>query len=161
MLLNKGLGSELFLGVVLTDAELRPDAPTTEHCGRCTACLDECPTHAFPEPRVLDARLCVGYLTVEHRASIPEPLHGGMGTMAAGCDICQEVCPWTIRAPANLHQEYSPAPHRFKPRLEDLERFDEDGFRRWRAGSPITRIPFSHFKYVLEIIRTNLTSDTP
>ena len=112
-MLNRQLGSELFLGLLLTDVELDSDSPTgTDHCGRCTACLDACPTRAFPAPRILDARRCVGYLTVEHRADVPTALCRGIGTMVAGCDICQEVCPWTIRAPADLHPEFAPDPRR-------------------------------------------------
>jgi epoxyqueuosine reductase len=155
-LLNRELGSELFLGVLLTDAELVPDSASSDHCGRCTACLDACPTQAFVEPRLLDARRCVGYLTVEHREPIPASFHEAMGTMVAGCDICQEVCPWTDRAPAGLHPEYGPAARRFRPLLDDLERMDEDSFRQWRAGSPLTRIPFEQFRRSLEVARSNL-----
>ena len=155
-LLNRQLGSELFLGILLTDVELAPDAATGDHCGRCTACLDSCPTGAFPAPRVLDARRCVGYLTVEHRADVPTDLHREVGTMVAGCDICQEVCPWTDRAPADLHPEFGPDPRRYRPLFDDLDRFDEDEFRRWRSGSALTRVPFDHFRRVLDIVRINL-----
>lgn len=159
-LLNRALGSELFLGVLLTDAELTPDSPTPEHCGRCTACLDACPTGAFPEPGVLDARLCIAYLTVEHRGEIAPALRPKMGDMVAGCDICQEVCPWTRRAPANLHPELEPAPHRYRPRLEDLERLDDAGYREWRRGSPLNRIPFAAFGRNLAIARKNTRPPT-
>lgn len=154
-LLNRELGSELFLGVLLTDVELAPDAPVPEHCGRCTACLEACPTGAFPEPGVLDARRCIAYLTVEHRGEIRSGLQPAMADMVAGCDICQEVCPWTRRAPADLHPELQPAPSRFRPRLEELERLDEEGYRLWRRGSPLNRIPFSAFDRNLRIARKN------
>ena len=155
-LLNRRLGSELFLGVLLTDIELVPDRPLPEHCGRCTACLDACPTDAFSEPRVLDARRCIAYLTIEHRSEIPEALRPAMGSMVAGCDICQEVCPWTRRAPADLHPEYRPAPHRYRPLLEELEVLDEDGYREWRRGSPLGRIPFGQLRRSLAVARENL-----
>ena len=155
LLLNRKLGSELFLGVLLTDLELLPDSLRPEHCGTCTACLDACPTQAFVEPLVLDARRCIGYLTVEHRSEIPEDLRSELGSMIAGCDICQEVCPWTKRAPADLHPEFSPAPHRVRPALEDLEALDEKGYKEWRRGSALNRIPFAQFRRNLAAVRTN------
>ncbi|MCG6964717.1 MAG: tRNA epoxyqueuosine(34) reductase QueG [Acidobacteria bacterium] len=160
-LLSRKLGSELFLGILLTDVALSPDGPVPEHCGRCTACLEACPTAAFPEPGVLDARRCIGYLTVEHRGSIRPELEPAVSDMVAGCDICQEVCPWTRGAPADLHPELQPVPHRFRPRLEDLERLDEEGYREWRRGSPLNRIPFPAFRRNLEVARRNLGDVTP
>ena len=156
MLLDRKLGSELFLGALLTDLELEPDAPTTGHCGTCTACLDACPTDAFPEPYVLDARRCVGYLTVEHRGEIPTDLVPAMADMVAGCDRCNEVCPWTKKAPADLHPEFAPAEHRYRPRLADLEALDEDGWKAWRQASPLGRIPFSQLRRSLAVARKNL-----
>ena len=155
-LLNRRLGSELFLGLLLTDLELEPDAPVSEHCGTCTACLDACPTRAFPEPRVLDARRCVAYLTVEHRSEIPSGLAAGVGDMVAGCDICQEVCPWTRKAPADLHPEFAPAAARYRPRLEELEGLSETGYREWRRGSALSRISYPQFRRNLAVVRGNL-----
>ena len=155
-LLNRRLGSELFLGVLLTTVELAPDAPASDHCGRCTACLDACPTAAFPEPRVLDARRCIAYLTIELRGPVPEELRPAVGAMVAGCDICQEVCPWTRRAPADLHDQFAPAPHRLRPLLADLDGLDEEGFRRWRQGSALGRIPYPQFRHSLAVVRANL-----
>jgi len=155
-LLNRRLGSELFLGVLLTDLELVPDAPTTDHCGRCTACLDACPTGAFVADRVLDARRCISYMTIEHRAPIPSEHQAAMRTMVAGCDICQEVCPWTQRAPADIHPEFQPLAHRLRPLIRDLDRLDEEGFRLWRSGSALTRIPYAQFRRSLTVARSNL-----
>lgn len=155
-LLNRRLGSELFLGTLLTDLELIPDGRGAEHCGRCTACLDACPTAAFVAPRVLDARRCVAYLTVEHRGPIPEAVRADMATMVAGCDVCQEVCPWTARAPTTTHPEFEPVAHRFRPLLAQLEAMDEAAFRAWRAGSPLTRVPYSQFRRSLAVARCNL-----
>ncbi len=154
-LLNRRLGSELFLGLLLTDVELAPDGPVPEHCGRCTACLDACPTSAFPTPRLLDARRCVSYLTVEHRHQIPAALRPAMDAMVAGCDICQEVCPWTVRAHATSHPHFEPAPHRFRPLLAELEAMDEEAYRQWRSGSPLTRIPHAQFRRSLAAARAN------
>jgi len=155
MLLNRRFGSELFLGALLTDLELEPDAPTTDHCGRCTACIEACPTGAFPEPYVLDSRRCIGYLTVEHREEIPAELAPAMKDMVAGCDRCNEVCPWTKKAPADLHPEFAPAPHRFRPLLADLEALDEEGWKLWRQGSPLGRIPFTQLRRSIAVARSN------
>jgi epoxyqueuosine reductase len=157
LLLNRELGSELFLGILLSDQKLMPDGPRPEHCGTCTACLDACPTGAFPEPGVLDARRCVGYLTVEHRSSVSDDLQRGVGRMIAGCDICQEVCPWTRRAPAGLHPEFAPDSRRLRPKLEDLEGLDQEGYAEWRRGSALNRIRYEQFRRNLGIARRNLT----
>ena len=155
MLINRRLGSELFLGLLLTDIELTPDGPAPEHCGRCTACLDACPTDAFVEPRRLDARRCIAYLTVEHRGPIRDDLRQPLSNMAAGCDICNEVCPFTRKSPADLHPEFQPAPHRLQPNLADLEALDDPGWRSWRQGSPLNRIPHEALKRTLAVIREN------
>ncbi len=156
MLLNRDFGSELFLGILLTDVELTTDRPRPEHCGKCTACLDACPTQAFPKPRILDARRCVAYLTVEHLSDIPDEFQPDVGSMVAGCDICQDVCPWTIRAPVGLHLEFAPASQRYRPRFGDLADLDEDGYRGWRRGSALNRISFHRFRRNLAVARRNL-----
>jgi epoxyqueuosine reductase len=161
MLLNRKLGSELFLGALLTDLELEPDAPTTDHCGKCTACLDACPTDAFTKPYILDARRCVGYLTIEHRDEIPADLAPAMSDMVAGCDRCNEVCPWTKKAPADLHPEFTPAEHRHRPLLTDLEALDEEGWKLWRQASPLGRIPYTQLRRSLAVARRNLDRQKP
>ena len=154
-LINRRFGSELFLGVLLTSAGLEPTPPATNHCGGCTACLDACPAGAFVEAGLVDARRCIAALTVEHRGPVPRDAWPAIGRMVAGCDICQEVCPWNLRAPVDRHPEFAPAPHRYLPELAALEALDEAGWRAWRQGSPLGRIPFAELRRNLAIARWN------
>ncbi|MFP5478177.1 MAG: tRNA epoxyqueuosine(34) reductase QueG [Alphaproteobacteria bacterium] len=142
-LLGRDLGNWIFLGAIFTTLELEPDAPEVSHCGSCTACLDICPTRAFPAPYQLDARRCISYLTIEHRGPVDPELRGLMGNRIYGCDDCLAVCPWNKFAVAARDLGYQPRVG--LPELAELARLDDAGFRECFAGSPIKRIGRDRF----------------
>ena len=141
LLINKRLGSELFLAALLTDCELEPDQPhETQHCGTCTRCLDVCPTGAFPEPYVLDATKCISYLTIELRnAPIPEQLRPGMGDWLFGCDECQTVCPWNHKAPATRVPEFQIEPGLVGRSLAEWLSLTPEQFEQQLGATPLSR----------------------
>jgi epoxyqueuosine reductase len=162
LLLNQMLGSYFFLGVILTTLDLEPtlaanELPAPDLCGSCRRCLDACPTQAFVEPYVMDARKCISYLTIELRGAIPEELRERMGNHVFGCDICQDVCPWNRRAPIATTPRFEPrvfpppeenrAEESFPqedeslyfPRLEWLLGLSEAEFHELFRGSPVKR----------------------
>jgi epoxyqueuosine reductase len=140
MLLNKRLGSYFFLGALLVNLELAPDSPhIASHCGTCTACLDACPTGAFPAPGVLDARRCISYLTIEHRGEVPVELRPGLGDWLFGCDVCQEVCPWNRKAPPGAEPALQGRPELVRLDLIELLSLSEEEFRRRFRGTALLR----------------------
>ena len=143
-LLSRDLGNWFFLGAIFTTIALDPDTPEVSHCGSCTACLDICPTRAFPAPYQLDARRCISYLTIEHKGPIDEDLRPLLGNRIYGCDDCLAVCPWNKFAGAAHEIGYA---SRFAapPRLADLAGLDDASFRALFAGSPIKRIGRDRF----------------
>ncbi|MBD3763751.1 MAG: tRNA epoxyqueuosine(34) reductase QueG [Rhodobacterales bacterium] len=142
-LLGRGFGNWVFLGAIFTTADLPADAPEVEHCGSCTACLDICPTRAFPAPWQLDARRCISYLTIEHRGPVDPALRPLLGNRIYGCDDCLAVCPWNKFAQAARETGY--AARVGAPPLAELAALDDAGFRARFAGSPIKRIGRDRF----------------
>jgi len=140
-LVSRRFGSWLFLGEVLTTLPVAPDAPHINRCGSCRRCLTACPTGALDPavPGRIDARLCVSYLTIEHKGQIPRPLRALMGNRIYGCDDCLAVCPWNRFAVPTPHAALLPRPELVAPRLADLADLDDAGFRAVFAGSPIKR----------------------
>jgi epoxyqueuosine reductase len=138
-LVSRELGSWLFLGAIFTTLALEPDAAETDHCGSCSACLDVCPTAAFPAPYRLDARRCISYLTIEHKGPIARELRPLMGNRIYGCDDCLAVCPWNKFAQAGREAKLSAREALRAPKLAELARLDDAAFRAHFAKSPVKR----------------------
>ncbi|HYA74069.1 MAG TPA: tRNA epoxyqueuosine(34) reductase QueG [Roseiarcus sp.] len=145
-LVSRDFGSWLFLGAIFTDLALRPDAPESDHCGACRACLDVCPTRAFTAPYRLDARRCVSYLTIEHKGTIAPDLRPAIGARIYGCDDCLTVCPWNKFAREGREAKLVAREDLANPPLAELAGLDEPGFRRRFAGGPIKRIGHARFQ---------------
>ena len=142
-LLSRDLGNWFFLGAIFTTVDLPKDTAEVDHCGSCTACLDICPTQAFPAPYQLDARRCISYLTIEHKGPVDEALRGLMGNRIYGCDDCLAVCPWNKFAKAATELGYQPRVG--APELAELAGLDDAAFRARFAGSPVKRIGRDRF----------------
>ncbi len=144
-LVSRQMGSWFFLGSVFTTLDLPADAPEVDHCGSCRACLDICPTDAFPAPYQLDARRCISYLTIEHKEPVDEALRPLLGNRVYGCDDCLAACPWNKFAAEAREAKYHARPELVAPALADLAVLDDAGFRAHFSGSPIKRIGRGRF----------------
>jgi epoxyqueuosine reductase len=144
-LVSREFGSWLFLGAILTNFELSPDAPESDHCGQCRACLDACPTGAFPGPYRLDARRCISYLTIEHQGPIPHEFRSAIGNRIYGCDDCLAVCPWNKFASQGREAKLAARADLDAPPLAELGRLDDASFRSLFAGGPIKRVGRARF----------------
>ena len=144
-LVSRPHGSWLFLGTIFTTAELTPDAAEEDHCGSCRACLDACPTAAFPAPYRLDARRCISYLTIENKGPIPHEFRAAIGNRIYGCDDCLAACPWNKFAQAASEAKLVARAELREPRLADLLALDDAAFRTFFSGSPVKRIGRDRF----------------
>jgi epoxyqueuosine reductase len=144
-LVSRQHGSWLFLGAIMTTLELPADAPERDHCGSCRACLDVCPTAAFPAPYRLDARRCISYLTIEHKGPIARNLRPLIGNRIYGCDDCLAVCPWNKFAVVGREAKLAARAELTAPSLAELSRLDDAGFRALFRKSPVKRIGRDRF----------------
>ena len=147
-LVSRYAGSWLFLGTILTDADLPYDTPEPDHCGGCTRCMDICPTDAFVAPYQLDARRCISYLTIEHKGQIPRRFRPAIGNRIFGCDDCLAVCPWNKFATKAAESKFA-APEKM-PALAKLLQLDEAAFRKFFAGSPVRRA--GHVRFLRNVL---------
>ncbi len=152
LLINKELGSWLWLGVVITRASLQPDEPVADHCGKCRRCLDACPTGAILEDiRAVDARKCLSYWNIEHKGSIPEAFHKPMGDWLVGCDICQEVCPWN----AQSERKGRPLPSVEYVAADEILEMTEEEFLARFQGRALERAGLAGLQRNAKIVKAN------
>jgi epoxyqueuosine reductase len=158
MLIRPGLGSFTFIGCLLTDLVLARDEPfEADRCGTCTRCLEACPTAAFVAPRVMDARRCISYLTIESRSDIPEALRVGVGDNLFGCDICQDVCPWNERfAPETAESGFRPDALAYWPSTDEILAMDEETFEARFGRTAMERAGVRGLQRNARVVRENL-----
>lgn len=143
--IHRRLGTWFFLAELLTTLDLPADAPFGDHCGKCTRCIDACPTQAITAPHRVDARRCISYLTIEHKEAIPLEFREAIGDRIYGCDACLEACPWNKFAEVSREAKFLARESVFTHRLRDFLELDDEGFRTLFAKSPIKRIKRARF----------------
>lgn len=161
MVIHPQLGSYFFLGAVVTTLALEPDQPMADHCGTCTACLEACPTQAFPAPYEMDASRCISYLTIEHRSDINKTLQSAMGDWIFGCDICQEVCPHNHHAPTTQEAGFAKRPPGPTPALQEILQWTPQDYREQLRGSAMKRAKLDMLQRNATIALTNLSRQSP
>jgi epoxyqueuosine reductase len=154
-LVSREFGSWLFLGSIFTDLAIEADDAEKDRCGTCRACLDICPTRAFPQPYVLDARRCISYLTIEHKGHIAREFRSAIGNRIFGCDDCLAVCPWNKFARTAREAKFHARAEFAAPKIADWLRLDETAFRALFSASPVKRIGFARFLRNLLIAAAN------
>jgi epoxyqueuosine reductase len=174
-ILHRDHGSWFFLGEIYTDLELEIDAPVENHCGRCRACIDVCPTNAIVEPYVVDARRCISYLTIEHKSAIPIEFRAAIGNRIYGCDDCQLVCPWNRFAQLSKEVDFQPRHGLDRISLLDCYAWTESDFNTKMEGSAIRRIGYQSWMrniavalgnadydpHIVSILKADITRHSP
>lgn len=158
-LVSRELGSWLFLGSIFTTADIPPDQPDRDHCGSCRACLDACPTKAFPSPYRIDARRCISYLSIENKGPIPLEFRKAMGNRIYGCDDCLSVCPWNKFAQTTSEMKLKARDDLKAPKLADFLALDDPSFRTLFSGSPVKRI--GRDRFLRNVLIATGNSDDP
>jgi len=155
LVLNQEQGSFFFLGVIVTTLELAYDEPVLDHCGSCIACLDACPTDAFPAAYEMDASRCISYLTIEHRSDIPEKLSTQMGDWLFGCDVCQDVCPFNRHAPVTKEPRFEPHPLGSSVDVGEVLDWCVEDYRKHLRGSAMKRAKHEMWQRNAAIVKAN------
>lgn len=146
LIINKSAGSFFFIGIILTDLELEPDQPETDHCGACSKCVTACPTGALDIPYQLNISRCISYLTIESKENIPEDLKSKLNDRIYGCDICQDVCPYNHFASPHSIPAFMPSESLINLRKKDWQALTEPDFDRIFAGSPVKRLGYDRLR---------------
>lgn len=153
LLLSQKTGSFYFIGELIIDLELTPDAPTSDHCGTCTKCMDACPTDAIPRPYEVDSNRCISHLTIEYKEAIPDFFRDKMENWAFGCDICQDVCPWNRFSKPHDVEAFSPHPDLLQMSKSEWHEITEDVFREIFRHSAVKRTKYSGLKRNLDFLK--------
>lgn len=152
-LINKGSGSFFFVAELIVDLDLPPDGPVTDHCGTCTACIDECPTEAIIEPMVVDGSKCISYFTIELKESIPTEMKGKFNDWMFGCDVCQDVCPWNRFSKPHQQPLFNPHPDLLSMTRKDWENIEQETFSKVFSKSAVKRTKLSGLKRNINFLK--------
>jgi len=152
-LIHKKSGSFFFIAELILDLELPIDGPVTDHCGTCTACIDECPTEAIIEPMVVDGSKCISYYTIELKESIPESVHGKFENWMFGCDICQDVCPWNRHSKAHNEPLFAPHPDLLSMTQKDWNQINQESFSKLFSKSAVKRTKLAGLKRNISFLK--------
>ena len=152
-LINKKRGSFFFIAELILDLDLEPDAPTLDHCGTCTRCIDACPTQAIVQPYVVDGSKCISYLTIELKESIPNEFKGKMDDWMFGCDVCQDVCPWNKFSLTHVEERFHPNAQLLSMNKKDWQELTHEVFSKVFKKSAVKRTKYEGLKRNIEILK--------